>query len=112
MGGNVDVVELGKRQLRENGIAMVAVVIDGVLAVGIVLPDGVGEKFKLIAFRPAIYGLSVAMILPDDFLQKAYIAAGITKILANAFQSEAAIPHGKAFMNIQCEDLEITHEQD
>ena len=100
-GGDIDIVERRKRQFTQDGIAVVAVLIDRVLAIGIVIPDGVGKILKLIGFWPAIDCFPVTFVLTDNFLQKDHVAACFTEAIADAIQCESSVSGRKTFVNIE-----------
>lgn len=87
-----------------------AVLVDGILAAGIVIPDSISEKLKLIAVWPFRNTLSMFFILSNHFLQKHDVAAGSAEIAADLLQGEAAITHGEAFVKIESKNLEYLHD--
>jgi hypothetical protein len=55
MQREIEVVPFFYRPLREDGVAVVALGIDGILAVGVVVPDGVGEILELRLRGPLLH---------------------------------------------------------
>jgi hypothetical protein len=67
---HVLVVLMQNGKARKNGVAVVAVVIDHVAAVGGGGPDILGEEFVLRLFRPVVVALGVAEVQPLHLLQE------------------------------------------
>jgi hypothetical protein len=68
--GHVLVVLVQDGEAREDRIAVVAVVIDHVAAVGVVAPDVLGEEFMLRLRRPIRMTLGMAQVQALDFLEE------------------------------------------
>ena len=90
---------------------MVTMLIDSVFAIGIVIPDGIGEVFELVTFGPTIDFFAMAFVLSYDFLKKHEVAACLPQTVANAVQSEAPVSGREALVNIESQYLEILHER-
>ena len=80
-----------ERHFAEYGVAMVAMLVDGILAIGVVRPDRVGKEFQLIALRPAWNLAGQLTMLADHFLKKHHACLAVSETIAYVFQGEAAL---------------------
>jgi hypothetical protein len=75
MRGDILVHPVLYRKTRQDRVAVVAVVIDGVSAVGKVGPDRIRQELVLRFRRPLLVALGVALVRAEHFLQKDDVGA-------------------------------------
>ncbi len=97
-----DVLVLGAqdRVAAEDGVAVVAVVVDGVAPVGEVRPHLVGEKFVLRLVGPVLETRGVAAVLPLHFLEEDDVRAEELQMIAQLVDHHAAVELRKALVDV------------
>lgn len=103
--GDIDVFPSDERVFAEDGIAVVAGFIDGVLAIGVMLPDLVGEKFELTVIRPVVKPVVGDGTFAVYLLQKEHVGINITQRFLYIMQDKAAITDAESFMDVVCQDI-------
>ena len=76
VGGGIDLFGMNNGKPGQDGIPVMAVRIQGVLAIGMVGPDGIGQLFVLCLIRPVMVAGRLAGILTDHLLQENHIGMG------------------------------------
>ncbi|CFP54525.1 Uncharacterised protein [Bordetella pertussis] len=94
------------RILGQYGVAMVAIGVDGVAAIGIGAPQGVGQELVLRDRRPARVARRVPLVFAQHFLQEHEIRPCLAQGLAQFVQDETAVEAGEAFVCIDGQDPE------
>ena len=104
--GHVMVFKTHNRELRQNSIAMVAVCIDSVAAIGKLRPDAVCQKFVVGGFRVVVEFVWVPGVAACDLLQKHHVSTHATHRLAQFGQDEFAVKKREPLVDIDREHLE------
>ena len=89
--GDVDVIGLAEWQFGQYGVAVVTMLVNGILAIGEMIPDRVRQELELIPFWPARNLGPVAVIFTDYFLQKDQVWCRLPEFTANRFQRITAV---------------------
>ena len=97
---HVEVAVFDDRVLGQQRIAVVAVGIDRIAAVGKVAPHTVGEEFVLRGLRPARVARGVAVVAAKHFLEEDDVGLGAAHRLAQFRQDEAPVEGGEALMGV------------
>lgn len=69
-GRYIDILPALEREFTQDRVAVMARVVNRVLAIGIMRPYAIGNEFELRAFRPAHDRFSVSLMFALHFLQK------------------------------------------
>ena len=104
--GDVVVFVMRDGKLRQQGVAVVAVVIHRVAPVGVLRPDRVGQKFVMRHLRKIGHALRMALVAALHLLQKHQVGRHTAHGLAQLVQHEATVEGGEAFVHIHGEHLE------
>ena len=88
---------------------MMAMLVNGILDVGEVIPDRIGQKLELVAFWPARNLCSMAVIFSDYFLQKDQVWCRLPEFTANRFQRITAVTDREPLVDVQRQNPEIDH---
>ena len=88
------------RKARENRIAVMAVVIDHVAAVGVVFPDILGKEFVLRFGGPVLVALGMAFMAPLHFLQEHDIGIERAQTVAQLVHHHAAVELREALVDV------------
>ena len=106
----VDVVPAHEWELAEDGVAVVTVLIDRILAIGVVCPDGVGEVLQLGLRRPARHLFLVFAVGAHHLLQKHNVGSTVAQALADLAEYQSLRPEGETLVDIETEDSELLIE--
>ena len=88
-------------------VAVVAMVVNRVLAIGGLMPDFLGKKLVLRISRPVCMSYFVADMHALDFLQKHQVDIQRTQPVAQVMDHHASIELGKSLMDVVGADLEL-----
>ncbi len=97
---HVQVAVLDDRVLGQQRIAVVAVGIDRVAAIGEVAPHAVGEEFVLRGLWPAGVARSVAVVATQHFLKEDNVGLCAAHSLAQLWQDKAPVEGGEALVGV------------
>ncbi|MCY1177986.1 hypothetical protein D9M73_183170 [compost metagenome] len=97
---HVQVAVLDDRVFGQQRIAVVAVRVDRVAAVGKVAPHAVGEEFVLRGLRPAGVARGVAVVAAEHFLKEDNVGLGAAHGLAQLWQDKAPVEGGEALVGV------------
>jgi hypothetical protein len=97
---DIDVAPIAEGILTQYGIAMMAIVQNGILAVGIVGPDLIRQKFKLRCLRPVMDACGMAMVGALYFLQEHQVYIRRTQLFPHAMQYESAVTAAEALVYV------------
>src|SRR5690606_32563616 len=97
---DVEVLVAQDRELRQQRIAVMAVRIHGVAAVGELRPHAVGEEFVLWRFGPVVDPRRVALVGPQYFLEEQQVGADGAYRIAQLGQDETPVEEGEALVGI------------
>ncbi len=103
----VDIVPVNKIKLAEYGIAVVALVINGVFAIGMMMPDLVGKKLELAAVRPVFVLQGMAQVLTLYFLQKQDVRIDFPQGMADFMQNETPVAGAEALVDIVGNNFQV-----
>src|SRR5690606_35456569 len=109
MDRNVAVAVAQDRELGEEGVAVVAMRIGRIAAVGVLGPDAVGKEFVLRFGGPVGVPACVVRVRAQDFLQEHQVGGYLADRLAQRRQHEAAPRGAEAHVGIQREDVQGRH---
>jgi hypothetical protein len=104
--GHVAVFKTHDGKLGQHRVAMVAVGVDGVAAIGELRPDGVGQEFVVRRFGVVVELVGVLGVGARDFLQEHHVGAHAAHGFAQFGQDELAVEEGKALVDVDREHLE------
>ena len=108
--GDVLVLEGDEAEAREDGVAVVAVIVDGVAAVDM-LPAIAGEEGVLRLFRVRGEAQREALVEPLHFLQKHEVRVEDAQPVAQVMQHHAAVEVRQALMDIERDDAQALDHQ-
>ncbi|MNK78577.1 hypothetical protein D3C87_982140 [compost metagenome] len=97
---HVEVAVFTDRVFRQQGIAMVAVGVNGIAPVGEIAPHAVGEKFVLRGLWPFVVAVRMPFVFTHHFLQKHQIGRGAAHRFAQLRQDESPVKRGEAFVGV------------
>jgi hypothetical protein len=100
IGRGVDLLGMKYWKFRQKGITVMAVGVEGILAVGRILPYRIGKKFVLRLSRPIAMLFRPSGIFANHLLQEDDVGVNRADRFAKAVQDEPSIVPGKAFVNI------------
>src|SRR5690606_41388299 len=86
MSGNVFIFPTQDGKATENGVSVMAMIIDGVSAVSVIWPDGICQKLILGNFWPILEAEGKPRMRTNDFLQKNNVHAEATQAIAQFVQ--------------------------
>ncbi|MNL01229.1 hypothetical protein D3C87_1216930 [compost metagenome] len=98
--GNIEVAVFANRVFRQQRIAVVAVGIDRIAAIGEITPHAVGQKLVLRGLWPVVVARGVPIVFADDFLQKHQVRRGAAYRFAQLRQDESAVERGESLVSI------------
>ena len=104
--GDVVVFVMRDGKLRQQGVAVVAVVIHRIAPVGVLRPDRVGQKFVMRHLRKIGHALRMALVAALHLLQKHQVCRHAAHGLAQLVQHEAPVEGGEALVHVHGEHLE------
>ena len=97
---NILVLPAQYRVTGQHGVAVVAGIVDRIAPVGVVGPNGIGQKFVLRFIGPIRNALSVPAVVTLHFLQKHEVRPKPAQPIAQLVDNHAPVEVGKAFVNI------------
>ena len=98
--GDILVVTVQDWKARQDGIPMVAVVVDHIAAIGGILPGFLGQKFVLGDARPVVMIARVTEMQTLHFLEKYDVRIQFTQTLTQFVDHHLAIELRKSFMDV------------
>ena len=104
--GRVAVAEIDDRKLGQHGVAMVALGVDGVAAIGKLGPDAVGQKLVMGGGRVVGEPACMRDMAPADFLQKHHVGRDAANGLAQLMQDEFAVEETESLVDVDGEHLD------
>ncbi|MNV73236.1 hypothetical protein D3C71_1663740 [compost metagenome] len=104
--GNVVVFVVNDGELGQQRIAVIAVVIHGVAAIGVLRPDRVGQKLVVRHLRKVRQAACVPMVRALHLLQKNQVCGNIAHGFAQLVQHEAPVKGGEALVHVHGQNLE------
>ena len=104
--GNVAVFKFDNRELGQHGIAVMAVVIDRIAAIGKLRPDAVGQVFVMRLVRVVLELFAMLEMASGDLLQKHHVSAHGAHRIAQLGQDELAVEKGEALVDVDRQHLE------
>jgi len=104
-----DVLVLGAqdRIAAQDGVAVMAVVVDGIAAVGDVVPNLVGEEIVLRFVGPVVEARGVAAVLPQHLLQEDDVRVERAQTVAQLVDHHAAVELREALVDVVGGDMQI-----
>ncbi|MCY1434529.1 hypothetical protein D9M71_505910 [compost metagenome] len=109
---DVEVVVLDDGKLRQQRIAVVAVGVDRIAAIGELRPHAVGEELVVRRRRPVPVALGVAVMVAQHFLEEYQVGFGGTHRVSQLRQDETPVQGGEALVGIDGEHLQPMHRGD
>ena len=103
---DVLIVRVKNREARQDRIAVVAVVVDHVPAVG-GLPDVLGEKFVLRRGRPVVVAVRMAEVQPLYFLQEDDVRRQMAQPLTQFMDHHATVELRETLVNVVGGDVQL-----
>lgn len=103
---NVPITIVKNRELAEQRIPMVAAGIHRVLAIGIIVPDRVGEEFVLCDIGPVFVPGGVNLVFAQYFLEEDNVRRNAADGIAQLVEHEAPAEMRKAFVQVERQDLQ------
>ena len=107
--GNVFIVPSGDRIFAEDCVAMMAAIVNGVLAVGKIAPDRIGEEFVLRRRRPIVVPRGMLLVQTLHFLQEYHVGADVSQPVAQIVHGHAPLELREALMDVVGNNLEFLH---
>ena len=105
--GDVLVVPVLDRKARQDRVAVVAVVVDRVAAVGEIAPHGVGEELVLRLDRPVVaVARGVAVVGALHFLQEHDVGAERAQAVAQLVDHEPPVEERKPLVDVVGDDVQ------
>ena len=78
--------------------------VDRVLAVSVILPDGVGEKLVLGSLRPVFVLLRMKLVSAHHFLQENQVGMDAAQLVAQLVHHHAPVELGKSLVDVVGDD--------
>jgi hypothetical protein len=107
--GHVTVAMRADGELREQGVAVVAMRIHRVASVGRMRPQRIGQELVLRRLRPRRVALRMQRVLAHHFLQEHQVRGDAAHGLAQIMQHEPAIEQVEPHVAVEREDVERRH---
>ena len=109
LAGNIDIFPESERVLAEDGVTVVALPVDGILAVGIVGPEPVGQVLEVGNVGKTAALALVAAGFPVDLLEKDDIGVLLLEQLPHPAQHEALVAGIKTLVDVVGNYLDVGH---
>jgi len=106
---HVEVAVLDDRVFRQQGVAVVAVGVYGIAAVGEVAPHAVSEKFVLGRLRPAGVARGMAIVAAEHLLQEHDVGLGTAHRFAQFRQDKAPVEGREALVGVDRQHPQPVH---
>ena len=104
--GDVLVVPVLDRKARQDGVAVVAVVVDRVAPVGEIAPHRVGEELVLRLDRPVAVARGLALVRALHFLQENDVGAERAQPIAQLVDHQPPIEERQALVDVVGDDVQ------
>ena len=105
--GYVEVMPMFEWNLAEDRIAVVAMLVNCVLAVSMMSPDRIGEKFKLITLGPVGDFAGKMLMFTHNLLQKHHACLAVSKTIAYVFKGKPPLGGAESLMDVQGKYVKI-----
>ena len=109
MHGDVFIVPSDDWILAQDGITMMPAIVNGVLSVGKIVPDGIGEKFVLWRRRPVVMPHGVPFVQALHFLQEHYVGSDAAQPFPQVVDRHAPFELRESLVDVVSDDLEFFH---
>ncbi|HBX35931.1 MAG TPA: hypothetical protein DEG76_00915, partial [Pseudohongiella sp.] len=103
----VNVIPADKGQFTQNGIAVVTVLLNCVLAVGVMRPDSICQELHLRLVGPVSQTFAMQGMVANNFLEEHQVGITGAKMVADMRQHQAFGTHAESFVNIQRQHTEM-----
>lgn len=103
--GDILVVAVQDGKARQDGIAVMAVVIDHVAAIGRCRPDILGQELVLGTGRPVLMALGMSQVQALDFLQKQDIRIEMAQALTQFVHHHPPVELREALVDVEGGDV-------
>lgn len=87
---------------------MMAMLVDGILAVGMMCPHRVCQELQLIALGPARDLAGKVLVLTDHFLEKNHARLAVSQTIAYVLQSKTPLAGRKSFVDVKSKYAKIS----
>ena len=104
---HVLIMAVDDREAREDGIAVMTMVIDHVAAIRTIQPMLVGEKLMLRSTRPIGMISLMQQVQSLDFLQEENVRVQAAELLPQLMHHHAPVKLGEAFMDVERRDVQL-----
>jgi hypothetical protein len=109
---HVVVLVLHDRELGHHRVAVVALGVHHVAAVGELRPDAVGQEFVVRRLGPVLDLLAVLVVRAQHLLHEHHVGAHLAHGIAQLRQDELAVEGGEALVDVDRHDEVVTNPTD
>lgn len=104
--GHVEVLVVADGELAHQRVAVVAVRVDRVAAIGELRPHAVGEELVVRRLRPVVVAPGVALVGAEHFLEEHQVGAGGAHRHPQFRQDEAPVERGESLVGVDRQHLD------